>query len=96
MMAKLFGHCGHETSAFALKMSNPASPSHHRNVPIALSNVYEGCLLSLTGDKSFIDLPPGANHKMPDLEVGSGNLKLLGQAFSGQRTGKFLLAMLRM
>jgi hypothetical protein len=41
---------------------------------LARADVYEGSILSLSGDKSFIDLPPGTNPKMPvdGRPVGSG------------------------
>ncbi len=40
-------------------------------------NVFEGSFLSLTGDDSFVNLPPAANGKMPDLEVGWEVVKML-------------------
>jgi len=32
-------------------------------------NIYEGSSLSLVGDDSFVNLPPGANGRMPDVEA---------------------------
>ncbi len=40
-------------------------------------NAYEGSMLSLIGDDSFVNLPPGANGKMPDLNVGWQSIVML-------------------
>ncbi len=40
-------------------------------------NAYEGSILSLIGDESFVNLPPGANGKMPDLEVAWQSIEML-------------------
>jgi len=58
---------------------NPQAPlaSKFTGQLVKRANVYEGSMLSLSGDKSFIDLPPGTNSKMPDLEVGWSSMKLV-------------------
>ena len=50
---------------------NPQAPlaAKYTGQLIKKADVYEGSILSLSGDKSFINLP-GTNPKMPDLEVG--------------------------
>ncbi len=39
--------------------------------------VYEGSMLALSGDSTFITLPPGANGKLPDLYVGWVSMELV-------------------
>jgi len=58
---------------------NPQAPlaAKYTGQLIKKADVYEGSILSLSGDKSFINLPPGTNPKMPDLEVGWETMKLV-------------------
>ena len=39
--------------------------------------VYEGSSLSLVGDDSFINMPPGANGKMPDVEAVWASMEMV-------------------
>jgi len=59
---------------------NPQAPlaAKYTGQLIKKADVYEGSILSLSGDKSFINLPPGTNPKMPDLEVGWETMKTGG------------------
>ena len=72
---------GHYTFVFKGMYVNPAAPlaadPSGELVKTGKGEVYEGSMLSLAGDKSFIDLPPGANGKLPDLVAGWNSMELV-------------------
>jgi len=70
---------GHFIIAAEPMYVNPQAPlaTKFTGQLVKRANVYEGSMLSLSGDKSFIDLPPATNPKMPDLQVGWISMKLV-------------------
>lgn len=68
---------GHYTIYFQGMYKASAITSVVTGSLVKRGDVYEGNMLSLTGDNSFVDQPPGTNGKMPDLNVGWLSIKML-------------------
>lgn len=71
---------GHYTFFFQGMYKAPpptAIDAHPTGEIVKKGNVYEGPMLVLHGDSTFVDLPPAANGKMPDLDAGWVSMEML-------------------